>query len=257
MHNLKIALVQTHLHWEDVQANLEHFSNKLDQLQEVVDLAIIPEMFTTGFAMQPVGVAQTMDSPVLDWFKSQSTLRQCTLCGSVAIEDGGKYYNRTLWVEPNGSVSWYDKRHLFAYGGEDKQYSSGTSRVITKCGDWRVLLQICYDLRFPVFSRNRNDYDCVVYCANWPTPRRHAWNTLLTARAIENQVYSVGINRIGNDGNSLSYSGDSAVYDPLGQRVLDLGELDSVAGCTLSASHLLQVREEFPFLSDADQFEML
>ncbi|MCR6719645.1 MAG: amidohydrolase [Chitinophagaceae bacterium] len=270
MSSITISLIQTRLAWEDKEANLRHFSEKLNALSGKTQLAILPEMFSTGFSMQPEKLAETMDGPTVTWMKQQAKQHRMILTGSVIIEDGtdddGKpaYFNRLLWVLPNGQTGYYDKKHRFAFAGEDQHYQRGHRRFIASVNGWRINLLICYDLRFPVWARQAPqepgagwEYDLLLYVANWPQRRNHAWKTLLQARAIENQCYVAGVNRIGDDGNGISHSGDSMVVDPLGQIIANAGDADDNITVTLQKEDLVDVRTKFPFWKDADSFLIL
>ncbi len=228
MQNLNIALIQTPLHWESAKENLEMFSGKLSEINQPVDLVVLPEMFTSGFTMEPARVAQTMDGEAIGWMKSKAASLGAVITGSLVIEDGGYFYNRLIWMQPDGSCQYYDKRHLFSFAGEDKFYTAGNERKIFQLHGWKILPIICFDLRFASWCRNQYtedggfDYDLMLVVANWPDVRSHAWRVLLMARAIENQAYVAGINRVGEDGNAVSYSGDSAVIDPRGENLSNL-----------------------------------
>lgn len=253
---LKVSLIQTYLSWEDPSANCKHFRSYIDQLDQP-QLVVLPEMFTTGFSMLPEGVAESaVDGFGLEWMKTTATEKGIHLMGSIAVEEGGKYYNRLYHVSPEAEVTHYDKRHLFRMGGEDEHYHEGDSRVIVNINGWRICLQVCYDLRFPVFARNRQDYDVLVYVANWPTPRKNAWNILLHARAIENQCYVVGVNRIGDDKNGLLFEGGSLIIDPKGHDLARLDNEDTTATAELTMEPLQQFREQFPVGKDADDFTL-
>ncbi|NND95609.1 MAG: amidohydrolase, partial [Flavobacteriales bacterium] len=217
---MDITLVQAELHWEDREANIRMLDNVLNALGKT-DLIVLPEMFTTAFSNRSKDLAETMDGPTLAWMREKAKENGATITGSVMISDKGENFNRMLWVRPDGEVSHYDKRHLFRMAGEHDHFSQGKERVIVELNGWRVMLQVCYDLRFPVFSRNRYmngqyEYDLILYVANWPKPRHNAWSGLLRARAMENLAYCVGVNRVGQDANGLDYKGGSAIIDFLG-----------------------------------------
>lgn len=254
MQDLKISLVQTTLDWQQPERNRERMTRLLAPLAGQTDLIVLPEMFTTGFTMAPERVAEPMSGPTLAWLIEQAATLGAALCGSVVIEDQG-YRNRLLFVTPNGDVEYYDKRHLFRMANEHQHYQAGDQRRVIEYRGWRILPQVCYDLRFPVWCRNRNDFDLMLFVANWPAPRRHAWRTLLLARAIENQCYVAGVNRIGEDGKGLEYSGDSLLVDFKGQALLDApaGEAFVKTG-KLSGESLQQFRKRFPAWQDADAF---
>lgn len=256
MRDLNIALVQTELHWHDPAANRAHFSNKLAAVDNA-DLIVLPEMFTTGFTMASDTQAEQADGITLEWLQTMAADKQAVITGSVSTNAGEQCVNRLYWVQPDGSYSSYDKRHLFAMAGEHHSYKPGQQQVITELLGWRVYPLICYDLRFPVWSRNRGDYDLLIYVANWPDKRRQHWIKLLQARAIENQCWCIGVNRIGSDDNNVQYAGDSLVCDPLGEVIADGGSRDAVIELSLSAEQLLQVRQQLPFLNDADDFRLM
>jgi omega-amidase len=220
-------------------------------------------MFSTGFSMKPETLAERMEGATVQWMKRTAAAKKIILTGSLIIEDEGQYYNRLLWVLPNGETGFYDKRHLFAYGQEDEHYSSGNERFIASVNGWKINLMICYDLRFPVWSRQQfhqadgYEYDVLVYVANWPERRKHAWKTLLQARAIENQCYVVGVNRVGADGNNVKYSGDSMVADSLGKVLYEKENEEDVFTIALNKEHLKEVREKLPFWREADLFLLL
>ena len=255
--DLKVGLIQTELFWEDTDANLNMFSEKLDQLSGGTDIAILPEMFTTGFSMHPEKLAEPTESKTLRWMRSMASDKGLAIMGSVIIREASNYYNRLFVVFPDGSWNKYDKRHLFRMGEENKHYTAGRDKLIFSLKGWRILPLICYDLRFPVWSRNRGDYDLLVYVANWPESRRHVWRALLPARALENQCYVVGLNRVGSDGQDLTYSGDSMVIHPKGHSMSHTqpGE-QSVETVSLSLDELQTFREKFPVGKDGDDFNI-
>jgi omega-amidase len=272
MSTLSITTIQSGLAWENKEANLEMFGRKIRGINGKKELVILPEMFSTGFSMNPALLAETMDGPTVNWMRSISAEQKIILTGSVIIGENGNYYNRLIWMLPNGSFGYYDKRHLFAYAGEDKFYTPGSKRLIASVKGWRVNLQICYDLRFPVWARQSDssfdqvplppdqrknkgvEYDLLVYVANWPEKRINAWKTLLQARAIENQCYVVGVNRVGNDGNNIYHSGDSMVIDPLGEILYTKSQEEDISSTLLDKSKLEELRTKLPFLNDADDF---
>lgn len=253
--DLHVGLIQTELIWEDPDSNLEMFTAKLNQLPKKTDLAVLPEMFTTGFSMNPEKLAEPPGGKTLQWMQKMASERDMALTGSLVIKDHNNYYNRLYVVFPDGSYKQYDKRHLFRMGEENKHYTAGQNKIIFTLKGWRMLPLICYDLRFPVWSRNRGDYDALLYVANWPEPRRHVWQSLLVARALENQAYVVGLNRIGEDGQGLSYAGDSMVVHPKGHIISETQpHTRSEERVTLSADDLARFREKFPVGKDADHF---
>lgn len=250
---LQIALVQTDLVWEDAQVNRNTLENKIKDLSNEVDIIILPEMFTTAFTMNPTSVYETMEGSTLVWLKQMATFKSSAICGSLIIKEGEHFYNRFVFVQPDGSVSFYDKRHTFTLAGENKTYSAGLKKLIITYKGWKICPLICYDLRFPVWSRNAENFDILIYVANWPSKRILAWDTLLRARAIENMVYTVGVNRVGNDAKGLEYTGHSAIYDALGATVT-YSEKEEILLTTLHKSEIIQQRNQLKFLQDRDQF---
>jgi len=270
MSSLTVTLIQSNLHWEDKAANLRMFEEKIKGIKEKTEVIILPEMFNTGFSMNPKDLAENMEGETVQWMKRIAKERGVILTGSLIIEEEGNYFNRLVWMLPNGQCGIYDKRHRFGYAGEDEQFAAGTKRLIASVKGWRINLLVCYDLRFPVWARQQinggNDlrgmedefeYDVLVYVANWPERRILAWNTLLQARAIENQCYTIGVNRVGKDGNEIPYSGSSLVVDPMGEILYQNAEGEDVFTCTLSMEKLHGVRSKFPFLKDADSFQIV
>lgn len=262
MSSVTFTLIQTALHWEDKAANLQLLEEKIAAITEPTQVVVLPEMFSTGFSMHPETLAEPMNGPTIDWMKKVAASKKIILTGSLIIEEGGHYYNRAVWMQPNGQWGCYNKRHLFAYGGEHEQYTAGQQRFIASVNGWRVALFVCYDLRFPVWCRqqfkaqNGFEYDVAIYVANWPQRRSLAWKTLLQARAIENQCYVLGVNRVGVDGNSIYYSGDSMVIDPLGDILYQHTEQEDVFTITLQKEPLQNLRDTFPFWRDADEFQI-
>ena len=262
MSTLTISTIQTDLHWENKAANLQMLEEKINTLYQKTEIVVLPEMFNTGFSMNAAILAETMDGPTVAWMKKISAENRVILTGSLIISAAEKYYNRLIWMMPNGEFGYYDKRHLFAYSGEDKDFSSGNKRLITSVKGWKLNMMVCYDLRFPVWARQsveKNDptgyeYDVLVYVANWPERRNHAWKTLLCARAIENQCYVIGVNRVGSDGNDIRYSGNSLVIDPLGEVLYHMADEEDIFTITLQKERLDEVRTKFPFLKDGDGF---
>lgn len=264
---LAISLIQTVLHWENKTANLQMLEEKIVSIPGKTELVVLPEMFSTGFSMNPEKLAERMDGETVDWMKRIAAQKKIILTGSVIIEDGGHYYNRLIWMLPNGQYGIYDKRHCFGFAKEDQYYTAGSKRLIASAKGWRINLQICYDLRFPVWARqskavaeqsngNSPEYDLLIYVANWPEKRIHAWKTLLKARAIENQSYVIGVNRVGEDGNGIQYCGESMVVDPLGEVLYTKKNEEDVFTITLDKTQLDLIREKFPFLKDADSFQI-
>jgi omega-amidase len=280
MPSLTITTIQTSLVWEDKAANLVALEKKINELEEKTEIIVLPEMFNTGFSMQVGLLGETMEGETVAWMKKIAADNKIILTGSLIIKEKDLYFNRLIWMLPNGQFGYYDKRHLFAYGEEHKHYTPGNKRLIASVKGWKINLQICYDLRFPVWARNRvfeteipveersllsadneinsiaPEYDLLIYVANWPERRNHAWKTLLCARAIENQCYVVGVNRVGRDGNNLSYSGNSLIIDPLGEVLYHVADEEDVFTITLQKDHLEEVRTKFPFWKDGDNFTL-
>lgn len=255
MESLRLSFVQDHLLWERKQENLDHFARQITPLKGKTDLIILPEMFTTGFSMNARKLAETMDGPTVDWMKKQAADLSAAIMGSVIIEENGHFFNRLVFATPKGDLTCYDKRHLFSFAGEHDYYSAGQNRVLIEYRGWKIMPLICYDLRFPVWSRNTEDYDLLIYVANFPDKRRFAWSQLLTARAIENQVYTIGVNRIGEDGNGIEYSGDSRCFDYKGSVMADAVSEAVIKTVTLSYEAQQAFRKQFAFLPDRDLFE--
>lgn len=254
--DLELALIQTTLAWHDPAANREHFQTLLEQARGA-DLVILPEMFTTGFSMESAELAEPEDGPSSIWLREQAQRIGAVICGSLIIQAAdGSYRNRLLWARPDGSFAYYDKRHLFRMAGEHKHYSAGDQQVVFDLNGWRVRPLICYDLRFPVWSRDAGGTDLLLYTANWPGARRQHWNRLLPARGIENLCYVAAVNRVGTDGKGFAYSGDSQVLDFQGESLLSAGEADGVFTAVLSAAELAAYRAKFPANLDADTFEL-
>ncbi len=256
---LSIALIQTDLYWKNKVANLAMLEEKIWGINQKTDLIILPEMFPTGFSMDAFELAEPMNLGVTKWMKQMAAQTGSVITGSVIIQAGGQYFNRLLWVSPDGFIQHYDKRHLFRMADEDKAFSPGEKLQIFSIKGWKICPQVCYDLRFPVWSRNHqkngeNAYDLIFYVASWPAVRISAWDSLLPARAIENLSYSLGVNRVGDDGNGISYNGHSAAYDFKGAQIAYLGELDQYQIVTLEAEKLEEYRKKFPAWMDADDF---
>ncbi len=258
MQDLKVTLVQADLVWQDPAANRERFGNLIEGLACKSDLVVLPEMFTTGFSMQPEQMAEPAEGPTLNWLREQAARVQSVITGSVAVNEGGRFYNRLYWVNPDGSYRHYDKRHLFRMGHEHEHYAPGAQPLLVELKGWRICPMICYDLRFPVWSRRRAelDYDLLIYVANWPAVRRYPWQTLLKARAIENLSYCVGVNRVGDDGNGMAHSGDSVALDFMGQPLLAAPEQAWQGSVSLSHEALSKFRQKFPAHLDADGFHL-
>lgn len=260
--DLRVSLVQADTVWRNAAANRARYGGLMRPLAGQTDLIVLPETFTSGFGNEAIGEAEDMHGASVAWLRALADEVGAVVTGSMVIAEAGRVWNRLLWAEPGGGLLWYDKRHLFRMADEHLRYGQGESRIITRCRGWRVLPLVCYDLRFPVWSRNRVpegggcEYDLALYVANWPSARRYAWRTLLRARAIENLACVVGVNRVGTDGNGFHYAGDSAALDPLGQPLVELGEQPQVVTVTLSAQGLRAHRERFPAFRDADRFAL-
>lgn len=257
MNNLKVLLVQAQLGWKEPERNREHLASLVAQSGEKFDLAVFPETFTTGFLGDEDLPDESMRGPTVQWMQAQAAEHGAAMAGSLVIVEDGQRYNRLVFAEPEGGVSHYDKRHLFAFGGENRRYAPGSQRVTVEYRDWRINLQVCYDLRFPAWCRNRDDYDLMLLVANWPTRRVMHWTSLLEARAIENQSWVIGLNRVGEDGNGIPYPGRSVVHDPMGACAADLGEKEVARLVELDRAMVDQVRSKLPFQNDADQFNFV
>ncbi|MET0759903.1 MAG: amidohydrolase [Flavobacterium sp.] len=253
---MKIALIQASLIWENPQANRAYFSEKINAIQEKLDLIVLPEMFTTGFTMNPISVAETMQGETISWLKTLTKSKNIAITGSLIIKENNQFYNRLVFIFPSGELQYYDKRHLFTLAGEDKTYTKGTDKLIVDYLGWKICPLICYDLRFPVFARNMEDYDLLIYVANWPEPRINAWDALLKARAIENMSYVIGLNRIGEDQNKHNYPGHSQALDCLGNYLIAPNEQEDVFITFLDKQKMLETREKFGFLNDRDLFSI-
>ncbi|SNR57158.1 Carbon-nitrogen hydrolase [Maribacter sedimenticola] len=251
--HLQVALVQSPIKWEDPQDNRSFFGQKIDQVKEKVDLIILPEMFSTGFTMSPENIHEKEGDITLQWMQRMAQKRDCAVTGSMVYKEENHYYNRLFFVFPNGHYESYDKRHTFTLAGEHKKYTKGTKKCIVEYKGFKICPLICYDLRFPVWSRNTEDVDLLLYVANWPAPRINAWDALLKARAIENMVYCIGVNRVGKDYEGHLYTGHSGIYDPLGERI-GFSEKDETLVRTLDKAILNKYREKLRFLEDRDIF---
>ena len=252
---LTIAIIQADLVWENPLKNRYAFLTKIEALQDDIDLIVLPEMFTTGFTMNASSVAETMEGDTLKWMQYLAVKKQAAITGSIIIKESNKFFNRLFFVHPSRKVEYYDKRHTFTLAGEHKVFTSGTKKLIVNYKGWNISPQICYDLRFPVWARNVENYDLLIYVANWPKPRIKAWDTLLKARAIENMSYCIGVNRVGLDENKNNYSGHSSVYDGLGVQLSNFEEdKEMIEIITLSKEHLTTIREKLRFLDDRDRF---
>jgi len=260
---LKIAIVQGPIVWEDRNANLRYFEKQIEEVGRSADIILLPEMFDSGFTMNVSKASQHTNGPALQWMRTWSQKSEALILGSVIVQDRGQYFNRLLWVEPSGDFYHYNKRHLFRMGDEHKTYSQGSKKLIRTWKGWRICPLICYDLRFPVWSRNRlmpdtgePEYDLLIYLANWPAPRVTVWNTLLQARALENQAFVAGVNRIGTDGEEISYNGHSQLIDYKGAVVMNSGEEANTHIVEIDKQPLLDFRQKFPAYLDADPYEI-
>lgn len=264
MQDLRISLVQLATLWHDAAGNRELYGAAVRSQRGQADLIVLPETFTSGFSNDAISNAETMDGPSVSWLRALAQETGATITGSMVIREGDKVFNRLMWARPDGSLAHYDKRHLFRMANEHQRYAGGERKLFVEIHGWRVCPLVCYDLRFPVWSRNRFgaeaqdrfDYDLLIYVANWPSARRHAWRTLLRARAMENLACVVGVNRVGTDGNELHYAGDSALLDALGQPLLELGASAQAVTAVLPAAGLRAQRERFPAQLDADDFRL-
>ncbi len=264
MSSLTFTIIQTSLYWEQKTLNVQMLEEKINSIKQKTEVVILPEMFSTGFSMKPEQLAEGMDGETIAWMKRISTEKKIILTGSIIVAENGNYYNRLVWMLPNGQMGLYDKKHLFAYANEHKHYTSGNKRLIASVKGWKINLLVCYDLRFPVWSRqshgveeNRGlEYDVLIYVANWPEKRNSIWKTLLQARAIENQCFCIGVNRVGNDGNGIYYSGDSMAVNPLGEVLYHKAHDEDICTITLEKEELEKIREKMPFWKDADSFKI-
>lgn len=257
LQTLKIAIIQSNLIWEDPSANRIFFHNTINEIKEQVDLLILPEMFSTGFTMNPIEVAETMQGETIQWMQTIAKSSKSAILGSLIIKENDRFYNRLVFVYPTGELVKYDKKHLFTLAGEDKVYTAGHEKVIIDYNGFKICPLICYDLRFPVFSRNVEAFDLLIYVANWPKPRINAWDVLLKARAIENQCFVIGVNRIGTDNNQLDYIGHSQAVDFLGNSIIEPQENEGVFILTINKNELISTRKKLDFLSDRDAFTLL
>ena len=253
---MKVALIQAPLVWENPKQNRNYFEDKINSIRETIDLIVLPEMFTSGFTMNPKAVAESMQGETVSWLQALAKAKNAAITGSLVIEENGNFYNRLVFVFPSGAIKTYDKKHLFTLAGEDKAYTSGTQKILIEYQGFKICPLICYDLRFPVFARNTEEYDVLIYVANWPKPRINAWDALLKARAIENMCYTIGVNRIGEDPNKHDYPGHSQVIDELGNYLIEPQEIEGVFITTLNKNSLEANRQKFGFLNDRDAFTM-
>lgn len=257
-HPLTVSLIQSSLFWEDKKANLDMFEEKISIVPDSAEVVILPEMFSTGFTMIPDELAEDMSGETVSWMRRMAIQHKLAIAGSIIIREDGKYFNRLIWMLPTGTYGYYDKRHLFSYAGEHERYHGGNKKLIASIKGWKLNLQVCYDLRFPVWARqpaeSEKRYDIYINIASWPSKRRHAWKTLLTARAIENQSFVIGVNRVGEDGNGHHYSGDSMIVGPLGEEIYCKEDAEDIFTYTFTKEALQEVRSHFPFLADADAY---
>lgn len=253
---MKVTLIQSALVWENPAANRKHFEQKINAVSEDVDLIVLPEMFTSGFTMNPTAVAETMQGETIGWLQALAKARNCAITGSLVIQENGNYYNRLVFVFPSGEIQFYDKRHLFTLAGEDKVYRSGNQKIVIDYLGWRICPLICYDLRFPAFSRNSEEYDLLIYVASWPKIRTNAWDALLKARAIENMSYAIGVNRLGTDANGYEYIGHSQAIDFLGHYILEPVTSEGNFSVLLDKEIMVETRQKLGFLNDRDSFEI-
>ncbi|WP_395077802.1 nitrilase family protein [Flavobacterium sp.] len=253
---MKIAIIQTQLFWENPSENRKHFEQKINSISENVDLIVLPEMFTSGFTMNPETVAETMSGKTIQLLILLAKAKNCAITGSLVIAENNNFYNRMVFIFPNGNIEFYDKKHLFTLAGENKVYTAGNQKKIVEFPDFKICLQICYDLRFPTFSRNIEDYDLLIFVANWPKPRINAWDILLKARAVENMCFVIGANRIGVDENKNEYTGHSQAIDFLGNVLLKPEANEGVFITTLDKNAMNETRQKLGFLNDRDIFTM-
>ncbi|MDL5046789.1 amidohydrolase [Oscillatoria amoena NRMC-F 0135] len=263
MQNLTITLIQSNLYWEEIGANLSSFEEKIWQIGQDTDVIVLPEMFTTGFTMNAPKLAEHMNLTTFKWMKQMAQQTGALLLGSYIVKEEGRYFNRLLWMEPNGNFQTYDKRHLFRMAVEHETYAAGSKKLVGDWKGWRICPLVCYDLRFPVWSRNRwnrsamcMEYDLLIYVANWPSARVEAWDVLLRARAVENLSYSVGVNRVGTDGNGIAYRGHSGAYGPKGEVLFFQADQEVIKTISLDGEALRVYREKFPAYLDSDEFEV-
>ncbi len=255
--SLKIALIQADLVWQNAKQNRINFSEKINNITEKVDVIVLPEMFTTGFSMQPQKIAEYMVGDTVKWMQQIASEKNTAICGSIIISENKNFYNRFIFMHPEGKIEYYNKRHLFTLAGEHNVYTSGEEKLIIEYKGWKICPLVCYDLRFPVWARNVEEYDVLLYVANWPKPRISAWDTLLKGRSIENMCYTIGVNRVGSDANNLEYSGHSGVYNCLGEEVVKAKpNKEETIIAVLEKNHITETRNTLNFLSDKDVFEI-
>jgi omega-amidase len=256
--HLNIAILQLDIAWEQPEKNRSKIEKKLNGFSSLIDILVLPEMFTTGFTMNSSKMSENMNGTTISWMKNISKKYNTAIVGSIIVSEKSKYFNRLIWVQPNGTLTAYDKRHLFGMAKENKFFEAGSKKIIIDYKGWKICPLVCYDLRFPVWSRNKENFDVLIYVANWPEKRINAWDTLLKARAIENQVYAVGVNRVGKDPKDNNYSGSSAIIDPLGNYLIKpLKKKQKLKVYKLESSKLTVIRKNLPFLKDMDDFKIL
>ena len=248
---MNITLVQSALYWENIEKNLSSFEEKLNNIGQT-DLIILPEMFSTGFSMNASALAESMDGAAVNWMRKTAAKKNSAITGSLIIREGGKFYNRLIFMRPDGSFEQYNKKHLFTMAKEEETYTAGTEKIIIDYLGWKICPLICYDLRFPIWNRNLEDYDLAIYVANWPDRRSYHWRSLLTARAIENQCYVAAVNRVGTDGKDLYYSGHSSLIDPTGEAIYQKADAEDIQQIDLNKEYLIEIRTKLPFLKDRD-----
>lgn len=253
---MKVSLIQAPLVWENPKSNRDYFEQKIHSIAQDADLIVLPEMFTSGFTMNPIAVAETMQGETITWLQALAKARNSAITGSLVIAANGNFYNRMVFVFPSGDIQHYDKRHLFTLAGEDKVYTAGKQKVVIDYLGWRICPLICYDLRFPAFSRNSDDYDLLIYVASWPKIRTNAWDALLKARAIENMSYAIGVNRIGSDANGYEYIGHTQIVDFLGNSIIEPQESEGCFSANLDRETMLETRHKLGFLNDQDVFKI-
>ena len=256
MKDLNITTIQSTLSWEDPNTNHNNFNKLIDSINEPTDLILLPEMFTTGFSMNPKPIAEKMDGPTIKWMAGKASTKNAVIAGSIIVEEDEKFYNRLIWMRPDGSHETYNKRHLFTLAGEHKKYTKGTERKIIDLHGWKICPLICYDLRFPVWSRNSEGYDVLLYVANWPDKRIDAWSSLLSGRAVENQCYTIGVNRVGADATGLNYNGTTSVISYDGKLIYTVKDKVEVQTTTFNYKALHQFRTKLAFLDDRDHFSL-
>ncbi|MEM6321590.1 MAG: amidohydrolase [Bacteroidota bacterium] len=256
MENLVVTTIQTNLLWENIDDNLTQLAEKVDQIKGTTDIIVLPEMFSTGFSMQPKKLAENSLGKTFHWLKQQAQKANAAITGSYIVQENGQYFNRLVWMRPDGDYATYNKKHLFSLSEEPRHYTAGQKKLIVNYKGWKICPLICYDLRFPVWSRNIENYGLLLYVANWPEKRSHHWRSLLMARAIENQTYTIGVNRVGMDGNDFYHSGNTSVIDYAGNTLVHNAHLEQVTTVELDYQKQQTFRQQFPFLADKDVFTL-